>query len=64
MCDAVLGQVLTDPPASGPAGGGLVTTAVALRTRAPRLDALTPAERQILVEWLDRLIEHGPERRS
>jgi hypothetical protein len=48
MCDAVLGQIITDPPAPAPADGDTIATAVALRAMAPRLDALTRAERQML----------------
>jgi hypothetical protein len=31
---------------------------------APRLDALTRAERQMLGEWLDRVIDHDAKDRS
>ena len=54
MLDAVLARTLVDAPPRGqdePA-----TTAVALRALAPRLQALSSAERQLLVEWLDRAI--------
>jgi AcrR family transcriptional regulator len=62
MCDAVLGQILTDLPA--PADGDTIATAVTLRTMGPRLDALTQAERQMLTEWLDRVIDHDAKDRS
>lgn len=58
MCDAVLGQITTDPPPPAPADGDTIATAVTLRAMAPRLHALTPAERQMLGEWLDRVIDH------
>lgn len=64
MCDAVLGQIITDPPAPAPADGDTIATAVTLRSMAPRLDALTPAERQMLGEWLDRVIDHDAKDRS
>lgn len=53
--DAVLARILTDPPAHAEAGP--VAEAVAFRTLAPRLEALTDAERALLVEWLDRVID-------
>jgi hypothetical protein len=55
--DAVLAQILTGPPAH--ADDGPTAAAVAFRTLAPRLDALTGAERDLLVEWLDRVIDAG-----
>lgn len=56
--DAVLAQILTDAPAQ--AEGGATATVVALRALAPRLDVLTTAERQLLAEWLDRVIDAPP----
>ena len=53
MIDAVLGRILTDPPAEPPDGPR--ATAVALRALAPRLAALSDGERHLLVEWLDRI---------
>jgi AcrR family transcriptional regulator len=57
MMEAVLGRILTDAPAEAP--DGRTATAVALRALAPQLEVLTDAERQLLVEWLDR-ITHAP----
>ena len=57
LYEAVLAQVLTDAPAQADAGA--TSAAVALRALAPRLDALTPAERDLLVEWLDRVAAAG-----
>ena len=54
---AVLAQILTGPPAQ--ADDGPTAAAVAFRTLAPRLDALTEAERALLVEWLDRVIDRA-----
>ena len=54
MYEAVLRQILTDAPAAPDAGP--VAAAVAVRAAAPRLDVLTDAERQLLVEWLDRVV--------
>ena len=56
---AVLGQILTDAP--GPDAGGATATLVALRALAPDLDALTGAERTLLLEWLDRAIRADAE---
>ncbi|GIE82428.1 TetR family transcriptional regulator [Actinoplanes philippinensis] len=55
MLDAVLARILTDAPAATPDGPR--TSAVALRAVAPRLEALTPSERHLLIEWLDRITE-------
>jgi len=52
--DAVLAQVLTDAPPHD--DDGPAATAVTLRALAPGLEALTTAERELLVEWLDRVI--------
>lgn len=54
MYEAVLAQILTDAPTR--ADDGSTATVVALRALAPGLEALTPAERQLLGEWLDRVI--------
>lgn len=54
MYDAVLRQMLTDAPER--ASSGPTATAVALRAVAPQLDVLTRAERQLLCDWLDRVI--------
>jgi AcrR family transcriptional regulator len=54
MYEAVLRQILLDSPDT--AEDGATATAVALRALAPRLEALTEAERQLLVQWLDRVI--------
>ncbi|HEY3686769.1 MAG TPA: TetR/AcrR family transcriptional regulator [Streptosporangiaceae bacterium] len=54
MYEAVLRQILADPPdatTNGPAAA-----AVAFRAMTPRLDALTKAERRLLADWLDRVI--------
>ena len=53
--DAVLAQILTDAPVH--ADDGPTAAAVAFRTLAPGLEALTAAERELLVEWLDRVID-------
>jgi AcrR family transcriptional regulator len=55
LYDAVLRQILTDAPE--PADGGPLATAVACRAVAPQLDALSDAEQQLLVEWLDRVVD-------
>lgn len=58
--EAVLAAVTTDSPAaravSGPGRRRAATHAVALRAALPEVAAdLTPAERNLLAEWLDRL---------
>ncbi len=55
MFDAVLREILTDAPASYPTGP--TAAAVALRAVDPELHMLTHAERQLLSEWLDRVID-------
>ena len=55
--DAVLASILTGAPDH--ADDGPTAAAVAFRTLAPRLDRLTGAERDLLVEWLDRVIDAG-----
>ena len=63
LFDAVLGQVLTDPPDPAgdvPAAASIaVPAAVALRAAAPGLDVLSDGERRLLAEWLDRVIAAG-----
>ncbi len=54
MYDAVLAQILTDAPA--PLDAGTMTTAVTLRAIAPELTMLSDAERQLLDDWLARII--------
>ena len=55
--EAVLAQVLTDPPAR--ADDGPTAAAVGFRALAPGLTALTAGERALLVEWLDRVIDRA-----
>jgi AcrR family transcriptional regulator len=55
MFEAVLQQILTDP-AVRPDGGALAAT-VAFRAVAPELDGLSNSERQLLGEWLDRVVD-------
>ncbi len=52
--EAVLRQMLTDAPTRVDGGAAAVT--VAFRAIAPHVEALTPTERQLLTEWLDRAI--------
>ncbi|MCS5719723.1 TetR/AcrR family transcriptional regulator [Herbiconiux sp. CPCC 205763] len=54
LYEAVLRQILTDAPE--PADGAAIATTVAFRAIAPGLDSLSEAERQLLLEWLDRAI--------
>ncbi|MBL0746322.1 TetR/AcrR family transcriptional regulator [Nocardioides sp. G10] len=58
MIDAVLGAILVDAPEQREEPNGSLTAAVSLRAVAPDLDVLSPSERQLLVEWLDR-VAHG-----
>ena len=53
--DAVLAQILTD--AAEPQDTGPLATAIAFRALAPDLDALSTAERRLLADWLDRVID-------
>lgn len=55
MFEAVLQQILTGR--SAPAHDGPRPAAVALRALAARLDVLSDAERTLLAEWLDRVVE-------
>jgi AcrR family transcriptional regulator len=61
MYETVLAQILTDP--SAPASSarhdadGVRGAVVAVRAVAPQLATLTPGERALLVEWLDRAID-------
>jgi AcrR family transcriptional regulator len=57
MFKAVLGQILAEPRgASGQPNETTLTAAVALRAVAHELTALSVAERQLVIEWLDRVI--------
>jgi hypothetical protein len=53
--ETVLRRILVDAPERRE--DGALATAVALRALAPRLDALSEAERRLLVEWLERVID-------
>ena len=52
--EAVLGQILVGEPVG--ARDDSTAAAVTLRAMAPQLDELTPAERDLMVEWLDRVV--------
>ena len=52
--EAVVAAIVTDPPAAPQAGPA--APAIALRAAVGELTALTPAERTLLAEWLDRVI--------
>lgn len=54
MFEAVLGHVLAGAPDRG--SGRPAATTVAFRAIAPGLGVLSDAERQLLVEWLDRAV--------
>ncbi|RYB95762.1 TetR/AcrR family transcriptional regulator [Nocardioides oleivorans] len=54
MMEAVLASILTDAPIDP--SGGPVAAAIALRAAAPDLEALSPPERVLLGEWLDRVV--------
>lgn len=57
MWEALLQQILTDPPAQ--ACDGSMAAVVRLRALAPQLHALTGAERGLLSDWLDRVTDAG-----
>ncbi|MEV6344730.1 TetR/AcrR family transcriptional regulator [Actinoplanes sp. NPDC051851] len=63
MMDAVLTRILTGAPAApSTAPDEPLAAAIALRALAPQLVALTPAERHLLIDWLDRVtaVPGGP----
>ncbi len=53
LYDAVMRTVLTDAPTI--TTDHIASAAVALRAAAPDLPILTPGERSLLTEWLDRI---------
>ncbi len=55
LLEAVLRQILVDAPAA--TTDAPRAAAVALRAAAPHLDVLTAAERQLLADWLDRIVD-------
>lgn len=55
MWDAVLAQILTDEP--GISDSGPMSAAVTFRAIAPELTMLSDAERQLLDDWLARVID-------
>ncbi|PZE83269.1 TetR/AcrR family transcriptional regulator [Curtobacterium sp. MCBD17_032] len=57
---AVLAQICTPEPteASVDGTGATRTAALTLRSVAPDLAALSPAERSVFAEWLDRIVDH------
>lgn len=57
LLDAVLGQILIDAPTPGTPTHG--PPAVALRATITYLDLLSDAERHLLADWLDRIIDAG-----
>lgn len=56
--DAVIRAIATD--VSALPAGDITAAAVALRTELPALTTLTPAERTMMAEWLDRITSHRP----
>ncbi len=54
MLDAVLSQIITEP--SSAQGQSDLSAIVAFRAVASTIDALSDAERQLVIEWLDRAI--------
>lgn len=54
MYEAVLGQILSAPSRSH--GAGPAAAAITLRASTEQLEALSGAERQLLNEWLDRVV--------
>ncbi|MBS1672534.1 MAG: TetR/AcrR family transcriptional regulator [Actinobacteria bacterium] len=61
MFDAVCRSILTET--EPPADAGILPAANALRAAAAtELNPLTPNERNLLTEWLDRISDHAPAR--
>lgn len=57
MLEAVLSQILTEPAdTTQRRNRPALTAAVGFRAIAPELDVLSAAERQLIMEWLDRTI--------
>lgn len=56
MLSAVLGQILTDDVDSQGETSRLVARAVALRAHVDEARPLSPSERTLLREWLDRIV--------
>jgi AcrR family transcriptional regulator len=56
--EAVIAAITTDAPAT--AAPGPVAAAVALRAVLAQTDALTPSERDLMRDWLDRIAEKAP----
>ena len=54
MYEAVLNRIIIDPPPRR--DGGTMAATVAFRAIAPQLEALSHAERSVLIEWLDRAV--------
>ena len=57
--EAVVAAITTDTPAAG--SPGPAAAAVHLRAVLPQTSALTPSERSLLTDWLDRIAADGPE---
>lgn len=55
LYEALMRHLLTE--ATPPAGGDQAAGAVSLRAAAPQLHMLSPGERQLFAEWLDRVVE-------
>lgn len=58
--ESVIAAVTTDPPEAAEGDSDPISTTVALRALAPRLSALTSAERTLLTEWMDRVAASAP----
>ncbi|NQX03450.1 TetR/AcrR family transcriptional regulator [Rathayibacter sp. VKM Ac-2856] len=55
--EAVLARILSEQPS--PAEDASLAAVVAVRALAPRLADLRPAERELLRDWLDRVLDSG-----
>lgn len=57
--DAVMTRIVTPGPTHGDdqRGSAIGTAALTLRAVAAELTALTPAERMVLAEWMDRIVD-------
>ena len=62
MFEAVLGQILVVGPER--AENAVTAAAVAFRAVTPQVEQLSPSERTLLTEWIDRILDRAHDRRG